>query len=271
MTMPPLLRSPTPVKDAASKHGATRRDDRIRAAQIWAKVPCIGSKSKKLHRRGSPAKRFVLYFALAGAIAASSHLLALEQHQALAAGDHADRQAGLQDDARGARNFAEASWTAAREFAARALAGSIYFSRNRALSAEAKPIPPRVREVLKGHFPEPVLEEVRWTLPHQRIDLGAALARWYLEAGAVTLDHAIVFSGRKGAHDPALWAHELTHVVQYRRLGVGDFARLYTARWRMLEQPAERNEALIRDKVRKLAAAQSDRVSGVQMTQPGEG
>jgi len=55
------------------------------------------------------------------------------------------------------------------------------------------------------------------------------------------MDDVVVFSREQGSRSVLLWAHELTHVVQYRELGVRDFARLYTSNWRLLEDRARSN------------------------------
>jgi len=125
--------------------------------------------------------------------------------------------------------------------AAAALEQAIRSSKRRTLAAGARPIPAAIRQKLADHFPDEVLEDVRWSTAGRRFDIGSLLAGWYLREGAVTLDDAIVFSNERTANHWGLWAHELTHVVQYRELGVGGFARLYTTHWPLLEGQADRN------------------------------
>jgi hypothetical protein len=48
------------------------------------------------------------------------------------------------------------------------------------------------------------------------------------EGYAITLDDLIVFPDAQAAQDPVLWAHELTHVLQYENMGVESFANVYT-------------------------------------------
>jgi hypothetical protein len=55
---------------------------------------------------------------------------------------------------------------------------------------------------------------------------------------AVTLGDVILFRDTRLAGDPLLWAHELTHVEQYRRLGVKTFALRYLQQAGVLEQEA---------------------------------
>ena len=146
-----------------------------------------------------------------------------------------------------------AQTTAARtnDAAAVALAQSITHSKRATLAAGGQPIPPDIREALEDHFPAEILDDVRWSVAGRRVDLGAALARWALKEGAVTMDDVVVFTSNKGHLNMRLWAHELTHVVQYRELGVRDFARLYTTNWRLLESRARHNENLVMDSIRE--------------------
>jgi hypothetical protein len=57
-------------------------------------------------------------------------------------------------------------------------------------------------------------------------------------ASAVTLIDVVVFRGPSEASDPSVWAHELTHVDQYRDWGVHSFAVQYARNWRGVENPA---------------------------------
>src|SRR5690606_37525796 len=67
----------------------------------------------------------------------------------------------------------------------------------------------------------------------------SVISAWYkAEGGAVTLVDTIVFSSRYGASRRFLWAHELTHVMQYRELGIEDFARVYVTNPQLLERQA---------------------------------
>jgi hypothetical protein len=124
--------------------------------------------------------------------------------------------------------------------AARALERAILYSRSRARRTGTHPIPPEIRDQLEDYFPEYILDEVRWTYPNKDLDLGSAVAAWYgSEGGAVTLRDTIVFSPRNGAvASRYLWAHELTHALQYHELGMNDFARVYVTNPRLLERQA---------------------------------
>jgi hypothetical protein len=147
-----------------------------------------------------------------------------------------------------------AEWSVLPATAAPALAASIRYSRQQALAGRTHPIPARVRRILAGYFPEEVLETVRWTTPHG-LNLGTVVARWFYREGAVTLDDVVVFSHSRNAQDWRFWAHELTHVLQYRALGVDGFARRYLTDWTQLEGQAVANRARVTALVRTRARA----------------
>ena len=99
-----------------------------------------------------------------------------------------------------------------------------------------------------------------WWEPHHRLDAppgyslnpravrykigdnGFASLAHLLEQGgaasAVTLIDVVVFRGPSEAADLSTWAHELTHVDQYRDWGVHSFAVQYARNWRSVEDPA---------------------------------
>ena len=121
---------------------------------------------------------------------------------------------------------------------ASALAGAIRFSRDQALQADLRPIPPKVRQALAPYFEAALLEKVQWTLAGRRISLGSFLAGWYYDEGAVTLVDVVVWSDEDLTQNIWLWAHELAHVEQYQRLGVDRFSLQYLANWQGLEAAA---------------------------------
>ncbi len=57
-------------------------------------------------------------------------------------------------------------------------------------------------------------------------------------AAAVSLIVVVVFRGPSEANDPSIWAHELTHVDQYRDWGVHSFAVQYAKDYQSVEAPA---------------------------------
>lgn len=112
----------------------------------------------------------------------------------------------------------------------------------------AQPLPDHVKAMLRGHFPEEVLESARYAIGEADLSLPAAIngsQRLFGSAPqghAVTLDNIIVFS-REPGNNYGWWAHELHHVVQYREWGVTGFARRYTLQWNDVESAAEAKEA----------------------------
>src|SRR5262249_26609331 len=102
----------------------------------------------------------------------------------------------------------------------------------------AMPIPPQIRQQLTGYASEDSMNRVRSKIG----DNGFANLAHLLEQGgfaaAVTLIDVIVFRGPSEAADPSIWAHELTHVDQYRDWDVTSFAVQYARNWRSIEDPA---------------------------------
>lgn len=144
--------------------------------------------------------------------------------------------------------------------AAKALERAILASRASALSTGTEPVPPAIREQLEDYFPQDVLGDVRWAFPNSYLDLGSLVAWYKAEGGAVTLQDTIVFASRAGLESEYLWAHELTHVLQYEELGLEDFARIYATNPELLEKQARDNaNRIVRDiRARRKAAAASE-------------
>lgn len=122
--------------------------------------------------------------------------------------------------------------------AAPALAEWIRRSRTAARAAGVAPIPDAVRTALTGHVPADVLESVRWCNA-----CGDALSLQHAVLGvsgvpAVTLGDVIVFATTADVADPALWAHELYHVMQYADWGIAGFAERYVTDYAAVEHPA---------------------------------
>lgn len=149
------------------------------------------------------------------------------------------------------------SWANSAEWSvlpttAPALAASIRYSRQQALSGRTHPIPAHIQKLLSPYFHPEVMRAVRWTTPHG-LNLGTVVAGWFYREGAVTLDNVVVFSQARFARDWRLWAHELTHVMQYRAFGVDGFARRYLTDWSRLEGEALENRAIVTKLVRTRA------------------
>jgi Domain of unknown function (DUF4157) len=112
-------------------------------------------------------------------------------------------------------------------------------SRDDALSAGVDQIPEDIRTNLTGFIPDDILNIAKF-----RVQGGGDLtlqvnAIRYGEASAITLDYVIVFRDQGDAfYNPTLWAHELTHVSQYQRWGIGDFAKKYLRSYSNVEKEA---------------------------------
>lgn len=120
-----------------------------------------------------------------------------------------------------------------------ALGVAIRVGRLEALRSGAEPVPDHLKRQFAKHYPAKVLAETRWLVAAPDSRLGRILARWPVEEGAVTLGDVIVFKTARAARDRRLFAHELAHVVQYRELGIGEFARRYARDPKPMEAEAE--------------------------------
>jgi hypothetical protein len=117
-----------------------------------------------------------------------------------------------------------------------ALEQAIIASRNTAING-AMPIPPNIRQQLTGYASEGSMNLVRYKIGDNGFANLARLLEQGGQASAVTLIDVIVFQGPSEAADPALWAHELTHVDQYGD-GAHSFAVRYARNWQTIENPA---------------------------------
>lgn len=122
-----------------------------------------------------------------------------------------------------------------------ALGAWMVASRDSSLYA-ANPIPPEVRTALEGYVDDAILDRVRYQVrDFGFLNLGA-LSTSYGDALAITLDYIVIFRDEQAASSPALWAHELEHVKQFRDWGVNDFAISYVRNADGVEAPAYRKQ-----------------------------
>lgn len=128
--------------------------------------------------------------------------------------------------------------------AAPVLATAIRFSRGQALNRGVQQMPSDIRQQLSPYFPSQILDKVRWTTANG-ISIDGALRNWFNQEGAITYDDVIVFAGDQQVRDIELWAHELTHVLQYSQMGIETFAFQYTYDWTSLESQASSNASRI--------------------------
>lgn len=128
------------------------------------------------------------------------------------------------------------------------LAQAIRHAEAQALRAGPKPIPQPIAKVLAPHFKPDLMQSVGWTIGSGRVDLGTFLTEQYMNEGAVALNRQVVFSSERLTQNVWIWAHELAHVEQYRRMGVNRFAAAYIADWQAIEREAT-------DRANKVTAA----------------
>lgn len=103
----------------------------------------------------------------------------------------------------------------------------------------AMPVPRKIREALTGYIDDDVMDAARFRIGDTNGLNLAGLFINYGDANAVTLIDVVVFKSEEAAYnDAALWAHELTHVKQYRDWGLHDFALRYVRNYHDVEAPA---------------------------------
>jgi hypothetical protein len=126
-----------------------------------------------------------------------------------------------------------------------ALAAAIRESRTQALERGVTAIPPQIRAALDPYFPALILDKARWTTSGG-ISLDGVLTNWFALEGAITLGEVIAFTDAAEAQeDVELWAHELTHVMQYEELGIDTFAYEYVRDFSSIEHQASSNASRI--------------------------
>jgi uncharacterized protein DUF4157 len=149
----------------------------------------------------------------------------------------------LKQTERGAKVVGRGARHVVREVGSQAagnlLAAWIQQSRDHALRG-SRPIPPHIREALRGYVDDASLRIARYRVNDPGI-VNVAHVTYGFDRGveAVTLKEVIVFSnGRDAETNLALWAHELTHVRQYMDWGVRYFAIRYIRHHNAVEAPA---------------------------------
>lgn len=111
-------------------------------------------------------------------------------------------------------------------------------SRNDAING-SMPVPLHIRQQLSGYASEDSLNRARYKSgDNGLLNTAHVLEQSMGDVKAVTLIDVIVFRGPSEANDPALWAHELVHIDQYRDWGVHDFSIRYTRNAGEVEAPA---------------------------------
>jgi hypothetical protein len=111
-------------------------------------------------------------------------------------------------------------------------------SRDAALARGVEKIPSDIRAAVNGFVADDILDRVRWRVDDSVLSVQQSLFRLGYTP-AVTLDYVIIFATAADAlTDPALWAHELFHVRQYRDWGVDGFAARYIEDYAAVEHDA---------------------------------
>ncbi|WP_284946749.1 eCIS core domain-containing protein [Acidisoma cladoniae] len=101
-------------------------------------------------------------------------------------------------------------------------------------------MPPQIRQALTGYILPEVMDRARFKVGDMGA-INAAAVIQYLnhDVTAVTLVDLIVFRNPNDAYgNPALWAHELTHVKQFMDWGVENFGIRYARNPDDVENPA---------------------------------
>jgi hypothetical protein len=123
------------------------------------------------------------------------------------------------------------------ETVAQGLAMAIQSAHDEAVKAGVQPIPPAMRKQLAMVFPIELLDRVRFRVGRENSMTMQAFQYGHVQA--VTLIDVIVFRNETDAlTNDSLWAHELTHVRQYDRWGLEEFARRYVNDHKAVEDEA---------------------------------
>jgi hypothetical protein len=124
------------------------------------------------------------------------------------------------------------------EYAAATLGDLIDGARQQAIADGVRPIPPSVYRALLGYFPAALLQKCRFAGDARALTM-PALAFSYGDAASVTLGDVVLFKTERTAEtDLKLWAHELTHMMQFQRWGIDGFADRYVRDSGSVEQEA---------------------------------
>ena len=128
------------------------------------------------------------------------------------------------------------------DYAASALGGLIDGARQQAIADGVRPIPATTYRALLGYFPADLLQRCRFATGSSQALTLPALAFSFGDATSITLGEVILFKSERVAEtDLKVWAHELTHVMQYQRWGVDGFAERYVRDSGAVEQEAMDN------------------------------
>ena len=129
-----------------------------------------------------------------------------------------------------------------QEHAGRLLATLIQAGREAAIAAGVKPVPAPIERALLGYFPDGILRRTRYASGRADAIAIRGMAMGYGDIDAIALGDTILFRDDKAAlADAKLWAHELTHIMQYERWGIEGFAKRYIEDFAAIEKEARDN------------------------------
>jgi Domain of unknown function (DUF4157) len=115
----------------------------------------------------------------------------------------------------------------------------ILASRQDALNAGARPLPPEVIWEFNGFYGSDVLGAYWRVGQGHDLSLQANAFR-FGDRAAIALDTVLVFRSPGEANSVWLWAHELAHIEQYRRWGIDNFVKRYIRNHEAIEADANR-------------------------------
>jgi hypothetical protein len=119
----------------------------------------------------------------------------------------------------------------------------------------ARPIPPQIRQILQPYVSADILNSVRVNINVGGLSLNSAVMMLNHDVEAITLEDVVVFDNDQHVQtDYITWAHELTHVQQYRNRGVEAFANMYVTNSWVLENEAYSRAAWVAQQVRQQGA-----------------
>jgi Domain of unknown function (DUF4157) len=125
------------------------------------------------------------------------------------------------------------------DYAGSALGALIGSARQQAIADGVRPMPPSIYRGLLGYFPAALLQRCRFAIGSSQALTLPGLAFSYGDATAITLGDVVLFKSEHIAETGLkVWAHELTHVMQYQRWGVDGFAERYVRDSAAVEQEA---------------------------------
>ncbi len=127
-------------------------------------------------------------------------------------------------------------------YASSTLAGLINGARQQAIADGVRPVPAQVYRSMLGYFPAALLQKCRFATGRPPALDVPALGLSYGDPTAIALADIVLFKTQRAADaDLKVWAHQLTHVMQYQRWGLEGFAQRYVHDCAAVEQEATDN------------------------------